>query len=155
MIDMRKLKELVKLMVNNDLSEMDLRDTDEQVTIRRQGETIITQAPVAVAPVPAAAAATATAEVPIDTAPQEQPHEEGAVIVSPMVGTFYASPDPNSPEFVNVDDEVSDDTTVCIIEAMKIFNEIKAQCTGSIIKVLVSSGDPVEFGQPLFLVKPQ
>ena len=153
MIDMRKLKELVKLMVNNDLSEMDLRDTDEQVTIRRQGETIITQAPVAVAPVPAAA--TATAEVPIATAPQEQPHEEGAVIVSPMVGTFYASPDPNSPEFVNVDDEVSDDTTVCIIEAMKIFNEIKAQCNGSIIKVLVSSGDPVEFGQPLFLVKPQ
>ena len=153
MIDMRKLKELVKLMVNNDLSEMDLRDTDEQVTIRRQGETIITQAPVAVAPVPAAV--TATAEAPIATAPQEQPHEEGAVIVSPMVGTFYASPDPNSPEFVNVDDEVSDDTTVCIIEAMKIFNEIKAQCNGSIIKVLVSSGDPVEFGQPLFLVKPQ
>ena len=159
MIDMRKLKELVKLMVNNDLSEMDLRDTDEQVTIRRQGDTIITQAPVALAPAPApapvAAAANATAEVPIATAPQEQPHEEGAVIVSPMVGTFYASPDPNSPEFVKVDDEVSDDTTVCIIEAMKIFNEIKAQCNGSIIKVLVSSGDPVEFGQPLFLVKPQ
>ena len=155
MIDMRKLKELVKLMVNNDLSEMDLRDTDEQVTIRRQGETIITQAPVAIAPAPVVAAATATAEVPIATAPQEQPHEEGAVIVSPMVGTFYASPDPNSPEFVKVDDEVSDDTTVCIIEAMKIFNEIKAQCNGSIIKVLVSSGDPVEFGQPLFLVKPQ
>ena len=155
MIDMRKLKELVKLMVNNDLSEMDLRDTDEQVTIRRQGETIITQAPVTIAPDPVAAAATATAEVPIATAPQEQPHEEGEVIVSPMVGTFYASPDPNSPEFVKVDDEVSDDTTVCIIEAMKIFNEIKAQCNGSIIKVLVSSGDPVEFGQPLFLVKPQ
>ena len=153
MIDMRKLKELVKLMVNNDLSEMDLRDTDEQVTIRRQGETIITQPPVAI--VPAAAAATATAEVPIATAPQEQTQEEGVEIVSPMVGTFYASPDPNSPEFVKVDDEVSDDTTVCIIEAMKIFNEIKAQCNGSIIKVLVSSGDPVEFGQPLFLVKPQ
>ena len=157
MIDMRKLKELVKLMVNNDLSEMDLRDTDEQVTIRRQGETIITQAPVAIAPAPApaAAAATATAEVPIATAPQEQPQEEGVEIVSPMVGTFYASPDPNSPEFVNVDDVVSDDTTVCIVEAMKIFNEIKAQCNGSIIKILVSSGDPVEFGQPLFLVKPQ
>ena len=86
--------------------------------------------------------------------PQEQP-QEGVEIVSPMVGTFYASPDPNSPSFVNVGDEVSDDTTVCIVEAMKIFNEIKAQCNGSIIKVLVSSGDPVEFGQPLFLVKPQ
>ena len=155
MIDMRKLKELVKLMVNNDLSEMDLRDTDEQVTIRRQGETVITQAPVAVAPAPVVAAATATAEAPVAGAPQEEPQEEGIEIVSPMVGTFYASPDPNSPEFVKVDDEVSDDTTVCIIEAMKIFNEIKAQCNGSILKVLVSSGDPVEFGQPLFLVKPQ
>ena len=155
MIDMRKLKELVKLMVNNDLSEMDLRDTDEQVTIRRQGETIITQAPVAIAPAPAPAAAAATAEVPIATAPQEQPQEEGVEIVSPMVGTFYSSSDPNSPSFVNVGDEVSEDMTVCIVEAMKIFNEIKAQCNGSIIKVLVSSGDPVEFGQPLFLVKPQ
>lgn len=153
MIDMRKLKELVKLMVNNDLSEMDLRDTDEQVTIRRQGETIITQAPVAAAPTPVTT--TAIAEAPVTATPQEQPQEEGVEIVSPMVGTFYASPDPNSPEFVNVDDKVTDDTTVCIIEAMKIFNEIKAQCNGSIIKVLVSSGDPVEFGQPLFLVKPQ
>jgi acetyl-CoA carboxylase biotin carboxyl carrier protein len=152
MIDMRKLKELVKLMVNNDLSEMDLRDTDEQVTIRRQGETIITQAPVAIAP---AQVAPATPEVPVTAAAQEQPQEEGVEIVSPMVGTFYTSPDPNSPDFVNVDDVVSDDTTVCIVEAMKIFNEIKAQCNGSIIKVLVSSGDPVEFGQPLFLVKPQ
>ena len=157
MIDMRKLKELVKLMVNNDLSEMDLRDTDEQVTIRRQGETIITQAPVAIAPAPVAPAPVAptTAEIPVAMATQEQPQEEGVKIVSPMVGTFYASPDPNSPDFVNVDDVVSDDTTVCIIEAMKIFNEIKAQCNGSIIKILVSSGDPVEFGQPLFLVKPQ
>lgn len=153
MIDMRKLKELVKLMVNNDLSEMDLRDTDEQVTIRRQGETIINQAPVAAAPTPVAT--TAIADAPVAAIPQEQPQEEGVEIVSPMVGTFYASPDPNSPEFVNVGDEVTDDTTVCIIEAMKIFNEIKAQCNGSIIKVLVSSGDPVEFGQPLFLVKPQ
>ncbi len=155
MIDMRKLKELVKLMVNNDLSEMDLRDTDEQVTIRRQGETVITQTPVAVAPASVAATATLSAETPTAPPPQEQQQEEGIEIVSPMVGTFYSSSDPNSPEFVNVGDEVSDDTTVCIVEAMKIFNEIKAQCNGSIIKALVSSGDPVEFGQPLFLVKPQ
>ena len=150
MIDMRKLKELVKLMVNNDLSEMDLRDTEEQVTIRRQGETVVTQSPSAVAPAPVVGT-----DPPTNVASAEQPTEEGVEIVSPMVGTFYPSPDPNSPSFVDIGDEVTDDSTVCIVEAMKIFNEIKAQCNGTIIKVLVSSGDPVEFGQPLFLVKPQ
>ena len=150
MIDMRKLKELVKLMVNNDLSEMDLRDTDEQVTIRRQGETVVTQAPVA-----AATAPIAVADPPISATTPDQPKGDGVEIVSPMVGTFYPSPDPNSSPFVSVGDEVTDESTVCIVEAMKIFNEIKAQCSGTIIEVLVSSGDPVEFGQPLFLVKSQ
>ena len=147
MIDIRKLKELVKLMVANDLAEMDLRDTDEQVTIRRHGETFETPTPTA----PATGVATAA---PL-AAPAEQTTQEGVEIVSPMVGTFYISSDPESPAFVQVGGAVSDDTTVCIIEAMKIFNEIKAQCSGTIIKVLVGNGEPVEFGQPLFLVKPQ
>ncbi len=153
MIDIRKLKELVKLMVANDLAEMDLRDTDEQVTIRRHGETSVTSSPtvhaqtaIASDPPAQAAAATPTIEVPV---------QDGVEIVSPMVGTFYVSPDTDSPPFVNVGDSVSEDTTVCIIEAMKIFNEIKAQCEGTIIKVLVESGEPVEFGQPLFIVNPQ
>ncbi len=152
MIDIRKLKELVKLMVANDLSEMDLRDTDEQVTIRRQGDTVI--APSIVAPVASAPeAATAVLEPAAATAAQEV--VDGVEIVSPMVGTFYISPDPDSPAFVSVGGAVSEDTTVCIIEAMKIFNEIKAQCTGTITKVLVENGQPIEFGQPLFIVKPQ
>ena len=153
MIDIRKLKELVKLMVSNDLSEMDLRDTDEQVTIRRQGDTIITPPPIAPVAV-ASQAMTAVADAPM---PAESPAvvEEGVEIVSPMVGTFYISSDPDSPAFVNVGGAVSEDTTVCIIEAMKIFNEIKAQCDGTILKVLVENGEPVEFGQPLFIVKPQ
>tara|TARA_B100000959_G_C14956653_1_gene614036 strand:- start:1652 stop:2113 length:462 start_codon:yes stop_codon:yes gene_type:complete len=153
MIDIRKLKELVKLMVANDLAEMDLRDTDEQVTIRRHGETFVTSAPSG-APVATVAAPQAAASTPT-TAVAEPPAEEGVEIVSPMVGTFYLSPDPDSPVFVQVGDTVSDDTTVCIIEAMKIFNEIKAQCSGTIAKVLVGNGEPVEFGQPLFIVKPQ
>lgn len=147
MIDIRKLKELVKLMVANDLAEMDLRDTDEQVTIRRHGESFQAVAPVALAPASQAAPA-APAATP------EPVVEEGVEIVSPMVGTFYLSPDPDSPEFIQVGGIISDDTTVCIIEAMKIFNEIKAQCTGTVTKILVANGDPVEFGQPLFLVKP-
>ena len=152
MIDIRKLKELVKLMVANDLSEMDLRDTDEQVTIRRQGDTIVAphMAPVAIAPQVAATPAVQATQA----GPPETAEEEGEEIVSPMVGTFYSSPNPDSPSFVNVGGVISEDTTVCIIEAMKIFNEIKAQRTGTILKVLVESGDPVEFGQPLFLVKP-
>ena len=84
---------------------------------------------------------------------QNQGTEEGTPIVSPMVGTFFASSDPDSPAFVKVGDAIGEDTTVCIIEAMKIFNEINAQCSGVIVKVLVSNGDPVEFGQTLFLVK--
>ena len=156
MIDIRKLKELVKLMVANDLAEMDLRDTDEQVTIRRHGETFVTSAPAAApivaAPVQTAAPVVAEAAPAPAAAPQET-EIEGEEIVSPMVGTFYSSPDPDSPAFVNVGDEVSEDTTVCIMEAMKIFNEIKAQLSGKVLKVLVKSGDPVEFGQPLFIVK--
>ena len=154
MIDIRKLKELVKLMVANDLSEMDLRDTDEQVTIRRQGDTVVT--PVAtVAPAAPVAAAHQPAPVSAEAPPPADatPSEEGVEIVSPMVGTFYVSSDPDSPAFVQVGGAVSEDTTVCIIEAMKIFNEIKAQCEGTILKVLVENGEPVEFGQPLFLVK--
>jgi len=152
MIDIRKLKELVKLMVANDLSEMDLRDTDEQVTIRRQGDTVVTMpAPVAlVSPVAASGSATGVLE-PAATAPSE---EDGIEVSSPMVGTFYIAQDPDSPPFVSVGDSISEDTTVCIIEAMKIFNEIKAQCKGTVTKVLVATGEPVEFGQALFLVKP-
>jgi len=155
MIDIRKLKELVKLMVANDLSEMDLRDTDEQVTIRRQGDTLVAPPQVAQLPV---AQTTSQATTPVGIAeapPAEESQVEGETIVSPMVGTFYISPDPDSPPFVSVGGAVSEDTTVCIIEAMKIFNEIKAQCSGTILKILVESGEPVEFGQPLFLVKPQ
>ena len=152
MIDIRKLKELVKLMVANDLSEMDLRDTDEQVTIRRQGDTVVT--------VPQAAQVAAVAAAPVATAfaegtPAAEPiTHDGIEIASPMVGTFYVSQDPDSPPLVAVGDVVGEDTTVCIIEAMKIFNEIKAQCNGTVTKVLVANGDPVEFGQPLFIVKP-
>ena len=153
MIDIRKLKELVKLMVANDLSEMDLRDTDEQVTIRRHGDTVVTVpqvAQVAVAPQQPAALAESTAAPSV-----EPPIEDGVEIASPMVGTFYTSQNPESPVFVSVGDSIGEDTTVCIIEAMKIFNDIKAQCRGTITKILVANGEPVEFGQPLFIVKPQ
>ena len=167
MLDIRKLKELIRLMVENELTEIDLKDEKETVSLRREGSQApvvqVSPAPVAPAPAPAPAA---PAPVPAPTAPPTAPPAAQASepspadtsnleqITSPMVGTFYSAAKPESPAFANVGDTVSADTTVCIVEAMKIFNEIKAEQSGVIEKVLVSNGDSVEFGQPLFLVRP-
>jgi len=158
MIDIRKLKELVRLMTASDLTELDLRDKDEQVTIRRPTPTaapqIVHHAPMMAAPMAAPAPASASAAAPA-AAPAAKDSDAGLIKVeSPMVGTFYASPSPDKPPFITAGASVGPDTVVCLVEAMKIFNEIKAGCSGTIERVLVKSGDPVEFGQPLFLVKP-
>ena len=156
MIDIRKLKELVRLMTASDLTELDLRDKDEQVTIRRASPQVAPQvihAPAVVhaAPVPAAPAAPAAAPA----APAKAAADEGLVAIeSPMVGTFYASPSPDKPPFIAAGAQVSASTVVCLVEAMKIFNEIKAERSGTVVKVLVQSGQAVEFGQPLFMIKP-
>lgn len=158
MIDIRKLKELVRLMVTNDLTELDLRDEQQQVTVKRGGSEqvpVIQQAPVAMAPVaaPAPQAPAASGGGEAEAPPPNE--DEGLVpIESPMVGTFYAKPTPEKPSFVSVGDTVSEDTTVCLIEAMKIFNEIKAGQSGTIAKILIENGDAVEFGQPMLLIKP-
>ena len=157
MIDIRKLKELVRLMVANDLTELDLRDEQETVTLRRPGPQ---QAPQMMAPAPvqqvaAAPVAAAPAPAAAPAAAAEPAADEGLTpIESPMVGTFYASPSPDKPSFVKVGDSVNADTVVCLVEAMKIFNEIKAETSGVVEKVLPASGDSVEFGQPLFLIRP-
>lgn len=153
MIDIRKLKELVKLMVENDLSELDLQDQEETVTIKRGGDQspLLMHAPAAApAPTPAAPAA---APAGGDKAPA--PADDGLVAIeSPMVGTFYSASDPESDPFVTTGASVSTGTTVCLIEAMKVFNEIKSEVSGTIERTLVKNGDAVEFGQTLFLVKP-
>jgi acetyl-CoA carboxylase biotin carboxyl carrier protein len=155
MLDIRKLKELVRLMVSNDLTELDLRDSEQQVTLRRHGPNQAPQvlaAPMAAA-VPAAAAATAADGSAAGTATAVA-EADLPTIASPMVGTFYAAPNPDSPPFVNVGDTVGPETVVCIVEAMKVFNEIKAECAGTIEKVMVRNGEPVEYGQPMFRVRP-
>ena len=150
MIDIRKLKELVRLMVNNDLTELDLRDSEEQVTLRRQhhaepGQFIATAPALA----PVAVSATPTTAPPETDGVLDNLHK----IESPMVGTFYTASDPDSPAFVKVGDHVNPDTVVCLIEATKIFNEIKADCSGTIEKIMTKNAEAVEFGQPLFAVK--
>ena len=152
MIDIRKLKELVRLMVANDLTELDLRDEQETVTLRRPGPQ---QAPVVMAPqaaIQAAPVAAPAAAPPAEAA--ADPMEGLTAIESPMVGTFYASPSPDKPTFIKVGDTIDAETVVCLVEAMKIFNEIKAEVSGTVEKILPASGDSVEFGQPLFLIRP-
>jgi acetyl-CoA carboxylase biotin carboxyl carrier protein len=140
MIDIRKLKELVRLMVVSDLVELDLRDDKEQVTIRRPSPQAVPH--IVTAPVAAPAAAAPAAD-------------NRLTVASPMVGTFYAASGPDKPNFVKVGDAVGQDTVVCLIEAMKVFNEIKAECAGIVDEVLVGNGKPVEFGQPLFRIRPR
>lgn len=154
MIDIKILKQLIQLMKANDLTELDLRDKEEQVTLKRANGGVIQ--PVSALPhlsapvsaVPAAMAAAPQAPVAADS-------DAGLTkITSPMVGTYYAAPSPDAETFVKVGSQVGPDTVVCILEAMKVFNEIKAECSGTVVKALVTSGQAVEFGQPLFLVKP-
>jgi len=153
MIDIRKLKELVRLMVENDLSELDLKDQEETVTIKRG----ITGVPMV------AAQPMAYARPPVALGPVEGEGGEAAppasdagliAIESPMVGTFYSAATPESPAFVQVGAQVSSGTVVCLIEAMKVFNEIKSEVSGTIERVLVNSNEPVEFGQKMFMVRP-
>ena len=138
-------------MVENDLTELDLRDEQETVTVKRPGlhatpqlmPQFVQQAPMMM---PAAAPAVAAAVAP--------PAEKLPAIESPMVGTFYATAGPDKAPFVGVGSKIGPDTTVCLIEAMKIFNEIKAETSGTVEEVLVKSGQPVEFGQALYRIRP-
>ena len=158
MMDIRKLKELIRLMVDNDLTELDLKDKEEQVLLKRgHGGTVTQIAPALVsAPAPAPASAAAAPKAPAPAAAAAVPDDDAGLVAieSPMVGTFYASPGPDKPAFISVGSDVGPDTTVCLVEAMKIFNEIKAERSGTVAKILVKSGQPVEFGQKLFLIKP-
>jgi acetyl-CoA carboxylase biotin carboxyl carrier protein len=154
MIDIRKLKELVRLMVENDLSELNLQDKEETVTVKRGygAAPIIHHAPVMTAP--AAAPSAGNTEEAASAAAAAESDAGLVAITSPMVGTFYAAPNPDSPDFVKVGSSVSSDTTVCMLEAMKVFNEIKAETAGTVERILVQNGQAVEYGQKLFLVRP-
>ncbi len=156
MFDIEKIQRLIEMMVDNDLVEVSLRSGTEEINLRRPNATAaVALAPAAVrppvehAPAPAAPAAAAAAPA----APTKE--DAGLVsIVSPMVGTFYASSSPDTPPFVKVGDRVGPDSVVCILEAMKVFNEIKAETSGAIERILVKNGQAVEFGQPMFQIRP-
>jgi acetyl-CoA carboxylase biotin carboxyl carrier protein len=156
-IDFGLLAQIVELMSTNDLNTVDVRDGDRRVILKRgavSGPIQMVQAPTAFAP-PAQQAAplpggSSAPPAPAATQDENRYHK----ITSPMVGTFYASPKPGEKAFVAVGSVVNEDSDVCIIEAMKTFNNIKAECQGTIARILVQDGHPVEFGTVLFLVKP-
>jgi len=148
--DLKRVKQLVELMKANDLTDVEIKQGDLQVTLRRASQTaMLSNAPVAMS-VPSALASPPIAP-PIPPDKQEEPTNT-TLITSPMVGTFYVASSPNSPPFVKVGDVVTPEKTVCLIEAMKVYNEIQAECSGKIVAVLVNNGETVEFGRPLFRV---
>lgn len=159
-MDLKEIKAVIDLMTRNGLSEFELEKGDFKLRVKRGpgGEWITSTAPVASSPTvhhhhaPAPVAPLAAAPIPASAAsPGPSSHPQ---IVSPMVGTFYRSPSPDSPPYIEVGQEVNEETVVCIIEAMKVMNEIKAETKGVIVEVLAQNGKPVEFGKPLFSVRP-
>ena len=150
-MDIDEVRELIRLMVENDLAELDITEGENKIRLKRGGSgevvPVAMAAPVPVAAPPPAAAAEAEPAV-------AEPVEEYLEITSPMVGTYYSAPSPDEPAFVSVGDRVSADTVVCVVEAMKVMNEIKAEIAGEIVEVCVENAQPIEYGQVLFRVKP-
>lgn len=153
--DLDKLRELLEMMEKHGLTEISLQRGEEKWRLRR-GPLELTQmvpaAPVA-APQPVAAPAAAPAAAAAEPAAAADDSSGLAEIKSPTVGTYYSAPSPDDPPFVSVGTKVQADTTVCIVEAMKVFNQIPAEVNGTIAEILVSNGDAVEFNQPLFKVR--
>ena len=148
-----EIKTIIKLMSENDLTEFKIEAEDMHLCLKRGGQLPGSQIIIpATAPVPAAPAAPAPVAAPAAPA---APAVSGnrTTVDAPIVGTFYRSPSPDAPAFVKVGDTVSADTTVCIIEARKVMNEIKAEKSGVIKEILVENGQPVEYGQPIFVLE--
>jgi acetyl-CoA carboxylase biotin carboxyl carrier protein len=152
---MGDVQTLMTMMVDHEVTEIDIVDGERKISLKRGSFVAPAAAPAAAPPPPTAPAAPPTA------APAEAPRSEPAdvddgllTITSPMVGTFYTAPSPDSDPFVQAGGKVNPDTVVCIVEAMKVMNEIKAECSGEIVEICVKNAEPVEFGQVLFRVKP-
>ena len=155
---LKEIQELIDFISNSGLNEVDIETENFKISVKRDAKV---KQIVEKGSAPAAASVSAPAPAPSpEPAPGPAPAAETlpsnlVEIKSPMIGTFYRSPNPESPEFIQVGDSVSKGQTVCIIEAMKLFNEIEAEVSGTIVKVLVENSSPVEYDQPLFLVEPE
>ena len=155
-MDFKKIKKLVSLVETSDISSLSVEEDNLKVEIKREINTPspVIQQTVAAPQAPIAAAPVAPIAVDTPAAPEKTNTDANLTeIKSPMVGTFYASPNPESPPFVTPGKTINEGEIICIVEAMKLFNEIEADIGGTVEKICVQNGDPVEFGQPLFLVR--
>jgi|SRR5687768_328349 len=148
-MDLRKLKKLIDLVQESGIAELEITEGEEKVKIVKGGVVSVSAAPVMAMPATAPAAAPAAASAPGEAPDASQ---EGHVVKAPMVGTFYRSPSPDAKVFVEVGQAVKEGDTICIIEAMKLMNEIEADASGVVKAILVENGQPVEYGQPLFIL---
>jgi len=148
-----EVRQLVQLMMDNDLGEVDIRDGQRKIRLRHISACVAAM-PMMTTAMPAAAPVPVAAGPPTAGPAREPPAEELAEIKSPMVGTFYAAESPDSDPYVTVGTSVDADTVVCIVEAMKVMNEVKAECAGIVAEVCVQNAQPVEYGQVLFRVRP-
>ncbi|MBW8348075.1 acetyl-CoA carboxylase biotin carboxyl carrier protein [Bacillus sp. IITD106] len=163
MLKIQEIREIIKLIDQSDIEEFSYEHEGSKVKLKKRTANVpvvqqqpIVQQPAAQPPVQAVVETSAPAPEKAEAKVEGTTNKENYLqIVSPMVGTFYQSPSPDSPAYVQVGSQVSADTVVCIVEAMKLFNEIEAELDGEIVEVLVKDGELVEYGQPLFLVKPR
>lgn len=154
-LDINKIARLLKVVSESDIAEIEIKEGEEQIKITRATAAVVPVVqPVAVAPAASAVVAPAApASAPVAAAPAPAAEETGHVMKSPMVGTFYRSANPEAPAFTEVGKTVKEGDTVCIIEAMKMMNQIAADKSGTIKKILVENGATVEFDQPLFIIE--
>jgi acetyl-CoA carboxylase biotin carboxyl carrier protein len=152
-MDLRKLKKLIDLVQESGIGEIEITEGEEKVRISRQapGVPMMMAPPMQAVGVPGGMPQGAAA--PAAPAPAAEPEAKGHALKSPMVGTFYRAPSPGAPSFVEIGQSVVKGQTLCIIEAMKLLNEIESDVTGTIKAILVENGQPVEYGQPLFLIE--
>lgn len=159
-MDIKQIQDLIKFVAKSGVNEVAIEEKDFKVTIKTNKEPTYVTATVPTA-APQQVAAPAQAPIPAPAAPQASsaPAAEDTsnyvTVKSPMIGTFYRASGPDKPVFVNVGDEITVGKVVCIIEAMKLFNEIESEVSGKIVKILVDDAQPVEYDQPLFLVEPK
>jgi len=145
-MDLRKLKKLIDLVEQSGIAELEITEGEERVRIARVGA----QGPAQIIAPPVVAGPQVTAPAAVAAAAAAEP--EGHVVKSPMVGTFYRAPSPNAQAFVEVGSQIKEGETLCIIEAMKLLNEIESDKTGVVKAILIENGQPVEFGEPLFVI---
>ncbi|HTQ77840.1 MAG TPA: acetyl-CoA carboxylase biotin carboxyl carrier protein [Burkholderiales bacterium] len=151
-MDLRKLKKLIDLVQESGIAELEITEGEEKVRIARGGAVTVTPATGAAAVPGPAPAAAAPSPLPVAAAAEPAPGGDGHVVKAPMVGTFYRAPAPDAKPFVEVGAAVKEGQTICVIEAMKLMNEIEADAAGVVKAVLVENGQPVEYGQPLFIL---